>query len=358
MKSSLRTITLIAAIGMTINCLYYLAVRIFGYISFYGMGMYGPWPDLMHIVPLIYFGSIALLGFAFYASRSRLQLTPAVRIYIIVLACLWLIALVAAPFFHNHQLEFYCKYYAFRPLLTLGVWLLYAFFDRLIAIPSEKQISAQSIGALILACCSTIFVVLDLICGGMLTAQMDITTPVFRMIAALVFVTLNIYAVYVLVRMTIARIPAIRQLYETRNVICLPQSFNERSYPYTRKATLVLSAMIVLCLICALWEKMFHYWMTNETYLMAWWIVFGSLVVLSWLLISYVAWSQLSVSKGYWIFNIVCQLVSVGGMIAGLVMRWMGANEDDIPMLFGLLAFLIFMTVHTYRVIHYQIPKN
>ena len=177
--------------------------------------------------------------------------------------------------------------------------------------------------------------------------------------------------------------PQLKYIYFTFNSHCTPGSFEKRAFGHIRYITLAVVGLAVLALVVVYLSGpvfrgnyFFHYYVLNDQ---EWSItpsfdlyqsfvqiapyVLGIPMLMSWLMLSYMAFRQLPNPKGYKVFNVVCQFVVLGTFVAVLI----GCLHDGGCLEGSLLDFLAPMSVivaiafyitTTIRVISYSIPTG
>jgi hypothetical protein len=157
--------------------------------------------------------------------------------------------------------------------------------------------------------------------------------------------------------------PQIKAINSTRNSHCTPGSEAERTFKRNRKITLVAagSAIVFLCLgyvgYCV--SKRFHHpggMVLSALEYIAFFdycIAFFAFLI-SWIMLSIMAFRQLPNPLGYKIYNIVCQIITWGSLLVAFLVS--DGMDERFATLF-LISFSTFFITTTIRVISYSLPK-
>lgn len=167
--------------------------------------------------------------------------------------------------------------------------------------------------------------------------------------------------------------PSIQQINTARNSHCAPGSFNEKTFKLNRIITLVVVGITIVAVIVELiceyllghlfYCRFFHPRSENALFITEV-VVKASIYTLlaagivSWIMLSIMAFRQLPNPRGYTIYNIVCQCLTWGSLIAAIVLA---VFDMPIAETFAWLSFFVFCAffiTQTIRVISYTIPNQ
>ncbi len=165
------------------------------------------------------------------------------------------------------------------------------------------------------------------------------------------------YSVYLLNKWPSVQL---NRLHQMRNSHCVPGSFFERSYPAMRIASLISVVLLLVSIyLVRIWFDSFdvRYTRFSVNALVA-------TILLSWILLNFIAFFQLPNPRGYKIFNWLCLGIFLIAFPIGVAF---GINaEYNTPtetiaillMLLGLIALSLHILVTSIRVILYKIPNS
>lgn len=165
------------------------------------------------------------------------------------------------------------------------------------------------------------------------------------------------YSVYLLNKWPFVQL---NRLHQMRNSHCVPGSFFERSYPAMRIASLISVVLLLVSIyLVRIWFDSFdvRYTRFSVNALVA-------TMLLSWILLNFIAFFQLPNPRGYKIFNWLCLGIFLIAFPIGVAF---GINaEYNTPtetiavllMLIGLIALSLHILVTSIRVILYKIPNS
>jgi len=157
--------------------------------------------------------------------------------------------------------------------------------------------------------------------------------------------------------------PQIKAINTTRNSHCTPGSDAERTFKRNRKITLIAagSAIVFLCLgyVAFYVSKRFHHPGGMELSIMEYIAFFDYCIaffafLISWIMLSIMAFRQLPNPRGYKIYNNACQVLTWGSLLVAFLV------PNDLDKTFALLfliSFSTFFITTTIRVISYSLPK-
>lgn len=170
--------------------------------------------------------------------------------------------------------------------------------------------------------------------------------------------------------------PQIKTINTTRNNHCVPGSFDESTFNRNRATTLILigvaiTALLVICLRKPMLRGsyFFHYYVLHDlewSYTRAL-TLYDEVIpcisacilcisgILSWIMLSTMAFRQLPNPRGYKIYNTVCQIITWGSF----GVTFLAPNGiDEIFITIFLVSFCAFFITTTIRVISYSLPKQ
>jgi hypothetical protein len=170
--------------------------------------------------------------------------------------------------------------------------------------------------------------------------------------------------------------PQIKTINTTRNSHCTPDSFDESTFNRNRATTLILigvaiTALLVICLRKPMLRGsyLFHYYVLHDlewSYTRAL-TLYDEVIpcisafilcisgILSWIMLSIMAFRQLPNPRGYKIYNTVCQIITWGSF----GVTFLAPNGiDEIFITIFLVSFCAFFITTTIRVISYSLPKQ
>ena len=169
--------------------------------------------------------------------------------------------------------------------------------------------------------------------------------------------------------------PQIKAINATRNSHCTPDSFDESTFHRNRATTLIMIGVAITALLVIYLCKpmlrgacFFHYNVLHDlewNYVRALTLfdevipcisgcVFGVSGIISWIMLSIMAFRQLPNSRGYKIYNIICQIATWGSILPAI---FAPSNFDEIFEVLFLISFSAFFVTTTIRVISYSLPK-
>lgn len=364
MTSSFKTTTLIAAIGMIVYTIYVL--------THYALSVLCPtpyhydlWNDIcerliIDILPV----SLILAGVGLWKKRPAPNTSKPFRYLTIGLLVALVGTLLLSPL-HAHQIlgiaYLFPSIYWRALILVAGiVWLL-----MLRKQPLEEAAPRSYRVALIFAIATLALpIVLEMISGISLALGGEIYC-------------FNSYAIKTWVRW-IAPIlplvhfvfPQIKDINTKRNSHCTPGSFDERTFNRNRSITLAVVGLAILSFaLCHIFVpahedyyiRHYHMGIYNDTRYqllqMLSIISFCTLdisSIISWIMLSTMAFRQLPNPRGYKIYNIACQILTWGSLVVSF---FVPVSMDGAFGAIFLSSFFAFFVTTTIRVISYSLPK-
>ena len=158
--------------------------------------------------------------------------------------------------------------------------------------------------------------------------------------------------------------PSIKRINYTRNSHCTPGSFEERTFQRNRIITLVFVSITVItavafvgCLACYRFLHGYYHHASGLIDDIAVICVCTTIItgLLSWIMLSFMAFRQLPNPRGYKIYNIICQIITWGSL---LVAFWASDGVDEVFGMIFVISFCAFFITTAIRVISYSLPKQ
>lgn len=165
--------------------------------------------------------------------------------------------------------------------------------------------------------------------------------------------------------------PQIKAIYTTRNSHCAADSFAERTFNRNRAITICMVGLAILSFaLCRIFvpahEDYYirHYHMDNYNETMYHVLQILSIIslctlgiscVISWIMLSIMAFRQLPNPVGYKIFNIVSHVLTWGSLLTACLVP---NGVDETFVILFLLSFVIFFVITAIRVISYSLPEE
>jgi len=156
--------------------------------------------------------------------------------------------------------------------------------------------------------------------------------------------------------------PQIKDINTTRNSYCTPVSDAERTFNRNRKITLIAVGITITTLCLGfigffIGERLYYRQMflhtLGEIAFVCFCIALIALIV-SWIMLSIMAFRQLPNPQGYKIYNITCQVLTWGSLLASF---FVPVGMDEAFGAIFLISFFAFFVTTTIRVISYSLPK-
>ena len=366
MKPSFKTTTLIAAIG-TIAYTLYVLVRyvIHEYFISYPY-RFDLWDDicvrLIFDIPLL---SLIIAGIGLLKYRPSKAASKTFRIFTNILFLAYVATLVLSDLYTIQIFGFaYINpsiYWRAIMLISSIVWLF-----MLMRQPLEEASPRSYRVTLIIAMATLALpIVMEMISGLSLALGGEIFCfdsyafkPWVRWIAPTMVLAHFVF-------------PQIKAINTTRNSYCTPDSFDERSFNRNRAITICMVGLailsFVLCRISVPAHEDYyirHYHMGNYNDTMYHILQILSIIslctlgiscIISWIMLSIMAFRQLPNPLGYKIFNIVCQVLTWGSLLTACLVPY-GVDETFVILFF--LSFVIFFVITAIRVISYSLPEE
>jgi len=373
MKNNFKTTILIAAIGMIVYTIYVL--------THYALSVLCPtpyhydlWTDICErlifdILPV----SLILAGVGLWKNRPVPNASKPFRIFTVCLFVAMFGTLLFSPLYTVYiaGLEhIYPSIYWRALILVAGIVWLFMLRNQ----PLEEASPRSYLVTLIFAMLALAFpMVLEIasgiscICTGYVLcfASSSIKSWVRWIAPTLVFV----HFVF----------PQIKAINTTRNSHCTPGSYDEGSFNRNRSITLVVVGLAILsCALCLIFVpahedyyiRHYHMGIYNDTKYQLLQMLsiisfctLGISCIISWIMLSIMAFRQLPNPRGYKIFNVVCQVLAIGGLIAGVIVGICESTGspssafDSLGFVF-LWSVAAFVITTTIRVISYSLPKQ
>lgn len=359
MTSSFKTTTLIAAIGMIVYTAYVLtryAIHEFWPMPYH----YDLWND---IIERLFFDvqsvSLIIAGIGLWKYRPS---EPASKPFRIFTACL-LIALIGtlsvSPLYTYSivGLGYFFPPICWRVLLLISgmVWL-FILRDQPIEEASPRSYRVTLILSMLLLALPIILEItsgIALLCGRELV--LNLSSAAIKSWVKYIAPTL------VLVHFVF---PQIKAINTTRNSHCMPGSYNERTFKRNRRITLIVAGLAIAALcagyLCFYAEKCLY---SREG------IIYNTIddiacisllhavitLLVSWIMLSIMAFRQLPNPKGYKNYNIICQVVTWGSLLVAFLAP---NGVDEVFGMIFVISFCAFFITTAIRVISYSFPTG
>lgn len=177
--------------------------------------------------------------------------------------------------------------------------------------------------------------------------------------------------------------PQFKNINITLNSHCTPGSFEKRAFGHIRYITLAVVGLAVLALVVVnlsgpvfRGNYFFHYYVLQDqdwsvmpsfdlyqSFIQIAPYVLGIPMLISWLMLSFMAFRQLPNPKGYKIFNIACQCFVIGTIIAVFISCLPDVNYFESGLLdflapMSIIVAIAFYITTTIRVFSYSLPKQ
>ncbi len=155
--------------------------------------------------------------------------------------------------------------------------------------------------------------------------------------------------------------PQIKKIDYTHNSHCTPGSYEERTFNRNRTITLIVACLAVLFLClglgCLYFDWRVFYRQNHMLDQIAFLGMCISLIafIVSWIMLSIMAFRQLPNPRGYKIYNVVCQVLTWSSL---LVSFFAPTGIDEVLGVVFLISFGAFFVTTTIRVISYSLPKK
>ena len=155
--------------------------------------------------------------------------------------------------------------------------------------------------------------------------------------------------------------PQIKKINYMRNTHCTPGSYEMRTFNRNRTITLIVAGVAVLFLClglgCLYFDWRVFYRQNHMLDQMAFLGMCISLIafIVSWVVLSIMAFRQLPNPKGYKIYNIACQIITWGSLFVSF---FAPTGIDEVFGVVFLISFGAFFITTTIRVISYSLPKK
>lgn len=358
MKLSFKTTTLIAAIGMIVYTAYVLtryAIHEFWPMPYH----YNLWND---IIERLFFDvqsvSLIIADIGLWKYRPSEPVSKPFRIFT---ACL-LIALIGtlsvSPLYTYSivGLGYFFPPICWRVLLLISgmVWL-FILRDQPIEEASPRSYRVTLILSMLLLALPIILEItsgISLLCGRELV--LNLSSAAIKSWVKYIAPTL------VLVHFVFPRIEKINYMCNNH---CTPGSYERRTFKRNRTITLVVVGITIVSFVLAfvsytLSYRLYYRNLPLYEFMHAISSYVGCLTflagIISWIMLSIMAFRQLPNPKGYKIYNIVCQIVTWGSLLVAFL------ASDGVDEVFGMIfviSFCAFFITTAIRVISYSFPK-
>lgn len=365
MKPSFKTTTLIAAIGMIVYALYVVA-RYAIHELFPAPYHYEFWNDICErLVCDILLVSLIVAGIGLYRKRPMNTSKP----FRILTICLFVTLISTIVFSQQYT---YCIVgigYMFPPfywrviLLDIGIaWLF------MLRKQPQKDATPRSyqVTLIITMTLLALPIILEAISGLALLSGREMVVG-FQSGAIKTWVK-YIAPILLLIHLVF---PSIKEINLTRNSHCVHDSFEERTFKRNRIITMVVVGITITAIIVILacsyflnhlyYCRFYHphfanaYFVTDAiVHIYAYTLLFASIV--SWIMLSIMAFRQLPNPTGYKIYNVVCQCITLGSLFLAVIFSLAGQPIAETFVVLFIIAGCAFYITTTIRVISYSLP--
>ena len=367
MKFSFKTTTLIAAIGMIGFTIYFVARSIL-YAAYPTAYCYDLWPDIrtriaFDVLPLC----LIIACIALYKQRPIMSASKPFRYLTIGI----FIALVCTPISSFPDVFICGMVYLFPPtywrviMLIAGIVWLFMLRQQ----PTEEASPRSYRVTLVIAMLILAFpIILEMISGLSLLVNGNILcfnswafkswTKWIAPILPLIFFVF----------------PSIQQINTTRNSHCTHGSFDERTFKRNRIITLVFVGITIVALVGSLVYSRLAYVLDVRQYInedlantynqiktaaRVCVLMTISTSLISWIMLSIMAFRQLPNPRGYKIYNIACQCLTFGNLVIAIILTIFGEPVAPEPFaVLALISFCAFFITQTIRVMSYSFPRG
>jgi len=359
MKTSFKTTTLIAAIGMIVYTIY--IIMLFAIHKFYPSPYhYDLWKDIQErlIVDILQV-SFIIAGLGLLKYRPSDTASKSFRIFTVCLFVALVGTLLSSPLYCHRFLGmmylFPSIYWRAIMLISSIVWL-FMLMRQPLEEASPRSYRVTLIAAMIIL---ALPIVLEMISGFSLALGGEIFC-------------FNSYAIKSWVRWIAPTIvlvhfvfPQIKDINRTKNSHLLPGTYKKKSYNLIRIVSLLMVGLTLLNFILFTYYDFLESRCWGETcdelvhkgyFVMASLTLYISLIfmVISWIMLSIMAFRYLPNPRGYKIYNIACQVLTWGSL---LITFFVPYGIDEISISIFLISFCVFFVTTSIRVISYSLIK-
>ena len=375
MKSSFKTTTLIAAIGMIVYTTCVVTRHIIH--ELYPMPYeYDLWNDIcLSLIFDILLVSFIIAGVGLLKNRPSNAASKSFRVFTICLFVALTGTLLLSPLYSQQMAGipylFPSIYWRAIVLISGMVWL-FMLRKQPIENASPRSYRVTLILAMIML---AVPIVLEIISG---------ISCIFSGHALLFFSTaIKSWVRWIAPTMVLTHFvfPQIIDFNATRNSHCMPGSYDERAFTRNRMITLVIMGIAACALVVGYFCEpvlrgtyFFHYYVLHDLewrYAPAYnlcqtikqiseYTFYLSLFV-AWIMLSIMAFRQLPNSRGYKIYNVICQCLAIGNIIAAVIVAMYkdscsaSSVSDSLASVFFVIVAAFILTT-TIRVISYSLP--
>ena len=358
MRTSFKTTTLIAAIGMMVYTIYVLThYAIYEFCSMPPYHYHLGYDICVRLIYDILPVSLIIAGIGLWKYRPAENASKSFRVFTICLFVAMFGTLLFSPLYTVYiaGLEhIYPSIYWRALILVAGIVWLFMLRKQPLEEASPRSYRVTLIFAMLALAFPIVLEIasgISCICTGYVLcfASSSIKSWV-RWIAPTLFF---IHLVF----------PQIKTINTTRNNHCVPGSFDESTFNCNRIVTLVAVGVAIAALcagyICFFAEKRLYFregviYNTIDDIACVCLCVAGVALLASWIMLSIMAFRQLPNPRGYKIYNIVCQIITWGSF----GVTFLAPNGiDEIFITIFLVSFCAFFITTTIRVISYSLPK-
>ena len=359
MKLSFKTTTLIAAIGMIVYTAYVLTrYAIYEFCSMppyhYHLGYDISLRLIYDILPL----SMIVACCGLWKYRPAENASKSFRVFTICLFVAMFCTLLFSPLYTYSivGLEYIFPPIFWRAIILIsGIVWLFMFRRQPLEEASPRSYRVTLILAMLLL---ALPMVLEAISGISLLCGRDIVLGLNS--GAIKSWVKYIAPILPLVHFVFPRIEKINYMCNNH---CTPGSYERRTFKRNRMITLVVVGITIVSFVLAfvsytLSYRLYYRNLPLYEFMHAISSYAGCLTflagIISWIMLSIMAFRQLPNPKGYKIYNIVFQIVTWGSL---LVAFWASDGVDEVFGMIFVISFCAFFITTAIRVISYSFPK-
>lgn len=365
MKISFRTTTLIAAIGMIVFTLYVIAryiIQDFGWIHYhYSLGYDIRVRLIYDILPV----SLIIAGIGLWKYRPAEAASKSFRVFTTCLLISLVGTLVFSPLyaFYIAGMKYLMPSIYWRALLLIsGIVWLFMLRSQPVVEASPRSYQVTLIVAMLALAFPFVLEIasgISCLCSGLvLSLSSGSIQSWVNYIAPIMILTHFVF-------------PQLKAINTTRNSHCTPGSDAERTFNRNRAITICMVGLAILSFaLCRIFvpahENYYirHYHMDNYNETMYHVLQILSIIslctlgiscVISWIMLSIMAFRQLPNPVGYKIFNIVSHVLTWGSLLTACLVS---SGVDETFCILFILSFVIFFVITAIRVISYSLPEE
>lgn len=401
MKVSFKTTTLIAAICTSVHVVLCWLFHYYGWMLFEGHIL--RWQYAMKPFHWLAISSIVLMLTTAVRSRITMpkpdflwRIVNGIYIaiflsFVIAIIPSWLDGYGPSIFWWEDRwyaaMYRYAYFYGLRYLVPITLWGMYFFYNKLgfqATNSNPQRLKTISVVTRLIGCtlafsivCDCIYLTFAATWTPLRIPEWSYLLPYWKVDWMLRFVT-YIALIYWFAH---ALFPELDTINQSRNSNCLPGSKNEQRFKFNRTLALAsVGTLIASGLICLYLERydssiiinmgfsdLDKYERCNNIFYIMEAIISiitALCLIVSWIILNKMAFTQLPNPRGYKIYNLVCHLLIQGGIISCIVLEiYQDSCTHSSPLLdisayLFLYAFLADFITQTIRVIAYKLPND